>query len=148
MLKKVERVSAGFTDRVIIANHLWLDKYATRTGANGKCSVFINNVDARIFRLRPRSGDRSKCIILFPGGLQWHQGLDIAIRAFAKVLADFENSALRTPPRDTRHAPLSPSALLDTRPSTLPQLEFHIYGDGNMKESLIALAKELGLEGK
>jgi len=36
------------------ANHLWLEKYATRTGANGKCSVFINNVDAKIFHPRSR----------------------------------------------------------------------------------------------
>ena len=26
-------------------------------------------------------------IMMFPGGLQWHQGLDIAIRAFHEVMA-------------------------------------------------------------
>jgi glycosyltransferase involved in cell wall biosynthesis len=118
LLKRVERLSARFADRVIIANHLWIEKYANRTGANGKCSVLINNVDMSIFRPRPRTRNDRKVIILFPGGLQWHQGLDIAIRAFRKVRAE------------------------------LPNAEFHIYGNGDMKLSLIALASELGLNGK
>ena len=115
-LKRMERASAGFADHVIISNHLWLEKYAARTGANGKCSVFINNVDSNMFSARPRTRKDEKLIVLFPGGLQWHQGLDIAIRAFQKVVAQ------------------------------LPQAEFHIYGDGDMKDNLVALTKELGLE--
>ncbi len=117
-LKKVERASARFADHVIISNHLWRDKYAARTGANGKCSVFINNVDSNTFRPRPRTRNDGKLIVLFPGGLQWHQGLDIAIRAFHKVSVQ------------------------------LPHAEFHIYGDGDMKDDLVALAQELGLERK
>jgi glycosyltransferase involved in cell wall biosynthesis len=117
-LKWVERASARFADRVIIANHLWLEKYANRTGANGKCSVLINTVDTRIFRARPRTRNDGKLIVLFPGGLQWHQGLDIVIRAFRKLTVE------------------------------LPQAEFHIYGDGNMKDSLVALSNELGLDDK
>ncbi len=111
----IERVSAGFADRVIVANDLWLYKYAQRTGANGKSCVFINNVDAQIFRRRPRTRVDDKFIVIFPGGLQWHQGLDIAIRAFPKVAEE------------------------------IPRAELHIYGDGNMKEKLVALAAELGL---
>jgi glycosyltransferase involved in cell wall biosynthesis len=117
LLRWVERASARFADHVIISNHLWLDKYATRTGAKGKCSVFINNVDARVFRPRPRTRTNRKPIVLFPGGLQWHQGLDIAIRAIPKVKAE------------------------------LPDLEFHIYGEGSMKDELVALARELRLNG-
>ena len=104
-------------DRVIISNHLWLEKYAARTGANGKCSVFINNVDTRTFRPHPRTRDDSKLIILFPGGLQWHQGIDIALRAFKTVS------------------------------HRLPNAEFHIYGDGIMKPALVDLARELGFNG-
>lgn len=114
----MEKWSARFAHRVIIANHLWLEKYATRTGANGKCSVFINNVDTNIFRPRHRTRKDDKFIIIFPGGLQWHQGLDIAIRAFGKIK------------------------------DQLPNAEFHIYGDGNMKEQWITLAREMGLEKK
>jgi glycosyltransferase involved in cell wall biosynthesis len=50
--------------------------------------------------------------------LQWHQGVDIAIRAFKHVSSE------------------------------MPNAEFHIYGDGSAKESLVALAAELGLNGK
>ncbi len=118
MLKGMEWVSARFADHVILASHLWVEKYTQRTGSQGKCSVFINNVDAEIFFPRTRTRNDGKFIMLFPGGLQWHQGLDIAIRAFRQVLPK------------------------------LPQAEFHIYGDGNVKSELVALARDLGLEDK
>ena len=66
---------------------------------------------------RPRSRQDGKYIILFPGGLQWHQGVDIALQAFAHVHQE------------------------------LPNAEFHIYGDGNARESLVRLATELQLNG-
>jgi len=118
LLKRLERASARFAHHVIIANHLWHGKYSSRTGTKNKCSVFINNVDTTVFRPFPRHRRDGKFQVIFPGGLQWHQGLDIAIRAFQKVSAQ------------------------------LPHAEFHIYGDGNMKSAWIALAKELGLEQK
>ena len=118
LLRWLERASARFAHHVIIANHLWHKKYSSRTGTNRKCSVFINNVDTTIFRPFPRHRRDGKFRVLFPGGLQWHQGLDIAIRAFQKVSAQ------------------------------LPEAEFHIYGDGNMKSAWMGLAKELGLERK
>lgn len=118
LLRLMERLSARFANHVIIANHLWLDLYAKRTGMEGRCSVFINNVNSRVFRpgLRTRPKDDGKLIVLFPGGLQWHQGLDIALRAFVRVSRE------------------------------LPQAEFHIYGDGNMKPALVRLTSELGLD--
>ena len=119
LLRWVEWASAAFADHVIIANHLWLGKYARRTGTSERCTALINNVDSTIFTPRaanPRSD--GKLVILFPGGLQWHQGVDIALRAFERVSAE------------------------------LPNAEFHIYGDGNAKESLVTLAQELGLGGK
>jgi glycosyltransferase involved in cell wall biosynthesis len=115
LLKAIERVSASFADHVIISNHLWHTTYVSRNHLNGKCSVFINNVDSRVFCPRPRTRSDGKIIVLFPGGLQWHQGLDIAIRAFRKVSTQ------------------------------LPNAEFHIYGDGNMKNNLLELTKELEL---
>lgn len=118
LLKLIERVSAWAASHIIIANDLWLEKFELRTRANGKCSVFINNVDSRVFFPRSRTRDDGKLIILFPGGLQWHQGLDIAIRAFTRVTAE------------------------------LPHAEFHIYGDGNRKPDLMNLTRQLGLQDK
>ena len=114
----IERISARFADHVIVSNDLWRDKYAPRTLTTDRCSVFINSVDENIFRDHPRTRFDQKLLVVFPGGLHWHQGLDLAIRAFPRVLSE------------------------------LPNAEFHIYGSGPMRESLIALTSELGLEGK
>lgn len=116
-LKKVERLSAAFANHIILANHLWLEKYVLRSARKDKCSVFLNHVDSRLFEPRHRVKSNPRPLILFPGGLQWHQGVDIAIRAFEKLRRQ------------------------------LPGAQFHIYGEGNMKGSLRSLAGELGLNG-
>jgi glycosyltransferase involved in cell wall biosynthesis len=118
MLKCIERASVGVAHHIIISNHLWLDKVALRTRALDKCSVFINNVDRDIFRPRPRTRNDGRLIVIFPGGLQRHQGLDIAFRAFVRISSE------------------------------MPHAEFHIYGEGSMKNELVSLADELGLGGK
>ncbi len=118
MLMFFERLSARVADHVILANHLWFDKYTQRAAPSSKCSTLINYVDSRRFHARQRTRKDNRIVMLFPGGLQWHQGLDIAIRAFQKVLLNYPNA------------------------------EFHIYGEGNMKPKLIALVSELGLNGK
>ena len=116
LLKWVERLSARFAHQVIISNHLWWTTYGERTKAADKCSVFINNVDTNHFRRRPRTRHDGNFRVIFPGGLQWHQGLDIAIGAFKKLLPK------------------------------LPTVDLHIYGDGNMKPRLIEQTAELGLQ--
>jgi glycosyltransferase involved in cell wall biosynthesis len=115
ILKMIERLSARFSNHVIISNHLWLQPFISRSAPEQKCSVFINHVNQRIFYRRPPAGNGDKLIILFPGGLQWHQGLDIAIRAMPAVLRK------------------------------MPAAEFHIYGDGNMKDELVSLTRDLAL---
>jgi glycosyltransferase involved in cell wall biosynthesis len=114
-LRWVEKISASVSDHVILANHLWLERYTARSAPAQKCSVFINHVDQRIFQPQPRGTRSGGPLILYPGGLQWHQGLDIAIRAFATLKRE------------------------------LPDARFHIYGDGSSKSELMALANELGL---
>jgi len=118
LLLWMERASGAFADRVIIANDLWLDKYARRTGLNGRCTVFINHVDTKLFRCIPRTQRNGQQIVIYPGGLQWHQGLDIALRAFKQVAMD------------------------------VPAAEFHIYGDGSARESLVRLTHDLGLNNR
>jgi glycosyltransferase involved in cell wall biosynthesis len=115
-LKLAEKLSAMFANHVIIANDLWLEKYTERSASKEKCSVFINNVDSKVFHPLSVTKAVGKRVVIFPGGLQWHQGLDIAVRAFAKL-----------------H-------------ERLPDTEFHIYGDGDMKPKLVELVSELGLD--
>ncbi len=114
-LRWVEKASASVSDHVILANHLWVERYTARSAPAWKCSVFINHVDRKVFQPQARVTRSGHPLILFPGGLQWHQGVDIAIRAFATL---------------TRK---------------LPDARFHIYGDGSSKRQLMALADELGL---
>ncbi len=118
-LKQVERLSAGFADHVIVANDIWLEKIASRSSRHEKCSAFINYPDMAIFRqeLRTRGHD-GRFILSYPGTLNWHQGLDIAVKAFAIAW---------------------PQA---------PEMEFHIYGEGSARVAVQRLVGELGLEGK
>lgn len=94
VLELVERVSAGFVDHVIVSNDLWLERLLSRSVSKRKCSVFLNNVDPSIFYRRKRVRTDDKFIILFHGGFQWHQGLDIAIEAFAEVRRRLQTAEL------------------------------------------------------
>lgn len=115
-LRHAERWSAGFADHVIVANDLWLNKITARSSHPDKCSALINYPDAGIFdpRLRQRVDD-GRFVVIYPGTLNWHQGLDIAITAFAKVC------------------------------ELAPSMELHIYGEGPAKAQLQQLVVDLGL---
>lgn len=115
-----ERCSAAFANHVIIANHLWRHRLVSRSSTAEKCSVVRNRPDLSIFtkhEIDKRDQDQ-KFILTYPGSLNWHQGLDVAIRAFA-IVSD-----------------------------RIPEAEFHIYGEGSAKASLITLAKELAMENR
>lgn len=116
VLLMVEWISAAFSDHVIIANHLWQKKLLSRCVKNGKCTVVLNVPDRTLFQPRGKTRHDDKFIILFPGSLNWHQGLDIAIRALSLI----KDQAL--------HA------------------ELHIHGEGGARQTLLQLIRELGLE--
>jgi glycosyltransferase involved in cell wall biosynthesis len=115
VLKFIERISCSFADHVIISNHLWLERVTQRSARREKCTALINYVDPHVFHRRQRTRSDEKKIVIFPGGLHSHQGLDIAIRAFRVVHGK------------------------------LPQAEFHIYGGGPMREKLVQLVEEFKL---
>jgi glycosyltransferase involved in cell wall biosynthesis len=115
-LRLVERLSIAFSDHVIIANHLWRDTLLSRSVKSAKCSVVLNLPDRSLFCDCVKTRKDGKFVVLFPGTLNWHQGLDIAIRAF--------------------------SLMKDQAPGA----ELHIYGEGSAKPSLLALVQELGLQ--
>lgn len=115
-LLAVERLSCRMADHVIVANHLWSDRIARRAQLRGKVTTILNYPDLRLFqpsetprpRLRPFT-------MLYPGSLSKHQGLEVALRAFAKARPEIGDT------------------------------EFHIYGEGPNKAGLRALATDLGL---
>jgi glycosyltransferase involved in cell wall biosynthesis len=114
-----EKICANTASHVIIANHIWRERILSRSIASDRCTVVLNSPDRNIFHVSPeppKKGDRF--LLLYPGTLNWHQGLDIAIRAFAKIS------------------------------SQVPQADFHIYGEGPSKPFLADLIKQLGVEGR
>jgi len=114
----IERWSARVASHVIIANHLWYDRLVRRSVAKEKCSVICNYPNPEIFYLHSKSKCNGGFLLMYPGSLNWHQGVDIAIRAFAQVS------------------------------SKLEMAEFHIYGEGPTRPSLENLIEELGLQHK
>lgn len=117
LLKYVEKASMAFADHVIVSNHLWYEKLIARSVSREKSSVLLNHVDPAQFYQHARTRTDDKFIIIFPGSFQWHQGLDIAIEAFAKLKKE------------------------------VPHAELHFYGGGNFEDSLVRLAGRLGLNG-
>jgi glycosyltransferase involved in cell wall biosynthesis len=115
-----ERCSVAFATRVIIANHLWRDRLVGRSCPPQKCSVVRNHPDLGIFVAQSRQERKlnQKLLLTYPGSLNWHQGVDVAIHAFSRV-AD-----------------------------QMPEAEFHIYGEGPAKPSLIHLTADLGMQSR
>lgn len=94
LLVLVERFSVAFSDKVIISNHLWEKKLKARCNNPDKVLTIMNYPDSAIFYRRERGRRNDKVIMLYPGSLNWHQGLDIAIKAFGLVANKVENSEL------------------------------------------------------
>jgi glycosyltransferase involved in cell wall biosynthesis len=118
LLVLLERSSIAFADHVIISNHLWLKTLVERSIPNEKITVILNYPDPSIFHPRPRTRRDDKFIMMYPGSVNWHQGLDIAIKACA-IIKD-----------------------------QVPQAEFHIYGGNSARRVLEPLVSELSLEEK
>lgn len=116
-LKRLEKASAAFADHVIISNHLWYDTVTRRSAPKPKCSVYINHIDSDLFSPHTRTRNDGKLVMVFPGSFQWHQGLDIAIEAFARARTQ------------------------------LPGAELHFYGSGQTERDLRDLASRLTLNG-
>ncbi len=116
LLVLAEKLSADFSDHVIISNHIWKEKIIGRNLAPDKCTTILN-YPSKIWSEpieRERSDDNF--IMLYPGSLNWHQGLDIAINAMSIIK------------------------------SKAPKAVLHIYGEGPSKQALIEQVKKLSLQ--
>ncbi len=114
-LVKVERISAAFSDHVIAANHIWEKRMEERSVPQAKLTTILNFPDSEAFRRKGRTRQDGKFILIYPGTLNYHQGLDIAIRAFGLIK------------------------------DQIPEAQFDIYGSGNLADMLKELIVELGL---
>ena len=116
MLLLAEKLSAKYANHVIISNHLWRTKLIQRSVRPEKCTAIINYPDPSIFSCRPRrvaatDGDFVMC---YPGTLNSHQGVDIAIRRHgiaarqSRRNSSYSSSATARPARNFK--PWSPAA--------------------------------------
>ena len=112
----IEKASGKFADHVIISNHIWENVLVGRSIKKNKCSTVLNYPDPSIFYPRPRQKSDEKIIMIYPGSLHWHQGVDIAINAFQSIK------------------------------DKVPEAEFHIYGGGKQRDYLVSLIQKLGLQ--
>jgi glycosyltransferase involved in cell wall biosynthesis len=114
-LKVIERICCSFSDHVIISNHIWGERLVERSVPKRKCSVILNYPDTHIFNRTRLKEDSGKFILMYPGTIAWHQGIDLAVRAMA-ILKEKN-----------------------------PAIEFHIYGKGPEENNVIKLIEELGV---
>jgi glycosyltransferase involved in cell wall biosynthesis len=111
----VERISCGFANHVIVSNHIWQKRLEQRSIEAPKVTTILNFPDTEIFHKIGKQRTDDKFIMVYPGSLNYHQGLDIAIRAFSLIAHE------------------------------APKAEFHIYGGGGDFDSLKSLIAELEL---
>lgn len=116
LLLWVERTSAAFADHVIVANDLWRERLVTRSVKGEKCTAILNFPDRSIFRRNGRTRSDDRFVMIYPGTLNSHQGVDTAIRALALIKSQAED------------------------------VDFHIYGHGRTQQELRELSINLGLE--
>jgi glycosyltransferase involved in cell wall biosynthesis len=117
-LLRVERACCAFADHVIVANDLWRDKLVRRSAKH--CTTILNYPDTSLFKpLAPSTRKPERpFVFLYPGSLNHHQGVDVAVRAFALVMDE------------------------------MPTAEFHIYGEGPARPLLASLVEDLRLQGR
>jgi glycosyltransferase involved in cell wall biosynthesis len=114
-LTLLEKASCAFADHVIVANDLWYDALLQRSAK--RCTSIINYPDLSVFKPSPagKSSTNGRFVFLYPGSLNHHQGVDLALKAFSRVRKD------------------------------MPRSEFHVYGEGPDRPLLDKLVGELGL---
>lgn len=109
----IERLSIAFSDHVIISNHLWQEKLIRRSVRRDKCTAIINYPNLAVFSQKSYATSRTDTFTMcYPGTLNQHQGVDLAIRAVALI-------------RDSA-----------------PNLKFLVIGDGPERERLKSLIEE------
>jgi len=114
----LEKLSIAFSHHVIISNYIWEKTLVSRSVKPAKCTTIMNYPDASIFSKRRKNRSNDKFIIIYPGTLNLHQGVDIAIKAFA-IISD-----------------------------EVPEAEFHIYGEGPTKNELTGMIEAYELSAK
>ena len=113
----IEKLCARFANHVIVAGDEWQRRLLSRSVKAGQSTVILNVPDRSIFSRRsaPKS-TAGNCLLLYHGTLNRHQGLELAVMAFARIK------------------------------DRVPEAKFHIYGDGPSKLELLALVEQYRMQ--
>jgi glycosyltransferase involved in cell wall biosynthesis len=101
LLKVEEKWSIRLADAVVTVNQACARIFASRSCASKKITVVMNSPDENIFKfrdVRPVSGaqrGRKPFVIMYHGSLVERNGLELAIKAFARARATIPNAELR-----------------------------------------------------
>ena len=101
IIKKLEKWSIGFVDRVVTVNMACKKIFSARSCRPEKVSIVMNAPDESIFPFQPRDARKSSLLtdksfkIMYHGSIVERNGLDIGIAAFARVLETIPNAELR-----------------------------------------------------
>ncbi|GAB6194007.1 glycosyltransferase family 4 protein [Desulfocastanea catecholica] len=114
----MERFSCFFSNHVIISNDIWYKKLVNRSVRPDKCTVILNYPVPFLFHKRDnvQHNHQSVFVILYPGTFAWHQGLDIAIQAIARI-----------------------------KKNDFREIQLHLYGKGPEEENLKQIVANLGV---
>lgn len=120
ILSLVENKSSNFAHHVITVTDYWMGKIVERSKIpESKISVTLNLPDIKMFNSANMKVPKQKIdffTILYPGTINKHCGLDVAVRALHEVRKD------------------------------IPNIKFEIYGGGPELNNLKQLVKDLNLE--
>ena len=117
-LLSLEAWSIKFSDHVIIGNPLWREKLINRGAPPEKCTALIN-YPPRDLGTNYRNNRKSPTFdFVYPGTLNYHQGVDLAVKAFEKFSKGKDGN-----------------------------IRFKIYGRGPELTNIIKLIKDRNLEG-
>lgn len=115
-----ERLSCKFADLVITVTEHWKQNLISRGVSAEKVMVVMNLADEKIFHLVPFSISRNQnqFCLFYHGGMPYRYGLDLVLNAIDKL-------------RDQ-----------------IPTIYFKLVGNGESRDSLEEMAKELRLENR
>lgn len=120
LLKLIERLSTCYADHVITVTDYWKEVIKKRSNLQeNKISVIVNFPDIKMFNtgnFPKHKKSHKEFLLLYPGTLNKHCGLDIVIKAVSILKNE------------------------------IPSLRLHIYGVGNELENLQLLVRKLDLE--
>ncbi len=113
----IERFAIHLSDYLIFSNHLWEEKVTKRCNSRVKSVTILNYPQPDIFRrVDSRPNEQDAFNLVYPGSLNTHQGLDVAVRAMSLIKEEE------------------------------PPVFIYLYADGPERENLERLTIELGLE--